>query len=264
MSIHPTSVVSEKAILGKNVIIGPYCCVGAEVVLEDGVFLHSHVVVEGHTHIGKDSVVFPFASLGKAPQSLSYQGEITSLRIGHNTIIREHATLHRGTAKGGGETVIGSHCFLMVGAHVAHDCMLGDHVVLSNHATLGGHVVLGDHVTLGGLTAVHQFTRIGEGAMLGGFSAIEKDIIPYGMVNGRRGGLAGINARKLRSLHFSREEISALYAAYEWIFSASTDPLMQRMHALPPDLLAFPSVQKVHDFILTATQRPLCLPQDLS
>ena len=157
--IHPTAIVEDGARIGENVRIGAYSMIGADVELGDGVIIHPHVVVEGRTRIGPATEIFPFAGVGGRPQDTSYKDEPTEVEIGANCIIREHATVHRGTARGRGKTTIGAQCFLMIGAHVAHDCVLGDHVVLVNSATLGGHVEIGEHAILGGLAAVQQRTR---------------------------------------------------------------------------------------------------------
>src|SRR3989338_10268089 len=191
--IHPTAVVSPKANLDEGVSIGPYCCVGDHVVLKKGVQLVSHVVVDGHTRIGEDSVIFPFSSIGLRPQDKKFHGEDSFLEIGNNCHIREHVTINPGTEGGGLYTRIGNDCLLMVASHVAHDCHLGDHVILSNNATLAGHVFVDDFAILGGLSAVHQFVRIGRHAMIGGATGVEGDVIPFGMVLGNRAKLVGLN-----------------------------------------------------------------------
>src|SRR5215475_7057845 len=166
--IHPTAVVAPGARLADNVVIGPYCIIGEHVTLAAGVNLKSHVVVEGRTTIGERTRIFPFASIGHVPQDLKYDGEASSLEIGADNTIREHVTMNPGTAGGGMVTRVGDHCLFMVGAHVAHDCQIGNYVIMANNATLAGHVVVEDHAVLGGLSAVHQFVRIGKHAMIGG------------------------------------------------------------------------------------------------
>lgn len=267
-TVHHTAIVSEKALLGENVFIGPYCVVGEGVCLHEGVRLLSHVVVEGDTVIGAHTVVYPFATIGQDPQHLAYEKEPTKLVVGSYNQIREHVTIHRGTLQGGGITRVGSHCLLMVGCHVAHDCILGDHVVMANSVNLGGHVIVQDHAVLGGMTGIHQFTRIGEGAMVGGFSAIGRDVIPYGIVIGNRGGLFTINIRKLKRLGVSHEEIHGIRSAYQWLFDdrdknkeGGGDTLFQRAQNIPTSLLTFPRVKAIQTFILEDSKRPLCTPQ---
>src|ERR1700739_1226866 len=179
--IHPTAIVAPGAMLAEDVVIGPYCVVGDNAVLGPRVTLRSHVVVDGRTTIGEGTRVFPFASIGLEPQDLKYRGERSELVIGRNNTIREYVTMNPGTEGGGMVTRIGDDCLFMVGAHVAHDCQIGDHVIMANNATLGGHVTLGDYVVIGGLSAVHQFVRIGAHAMIGGMSGVENDVIPFGM-----------------------------------------------------------------------------------
>jgi len=191
--IHATAIIEKGAKIGKDVEIGPYCVIGKQVVLGDRVKLISHVCVDGDTKIGEDSVVFPFASIGHIPQDLKYHGEKTKLEIGKRNRIREHVTINPGTVTGSVVTKIGDDCLFMVGAHVAHDCVVGNHVILANNATLAGHVEVGDGAILGGLSAVHQFVKIGRGAMIGGMSGVEADVIPYGLVMGERASLHGFN-----------------------------------------------------------------------
>ena len=201
--IHPSAVVSSKAQIGDNVEIGPFCVVGDDVKIGEGTILKSHVVVEGDTVIGKNNIIFPFASIGLEPQDLKFKGEKSRVEIGDNNKIREHVTIHLGTQDGAMVTKIGSNCLLMVGVHIAHDCVVGNHVIFANNATLAGHVEVGDHVVIGGLSAVHQFVRIGAGAMIGGMSGVESDVFPNGLVMGERASLAGLNLVGLK-----RREIS--------------------------------------------------------
>lgn len=180
MSIHPTAIIAKTAKLAKDVNVGPYCVIDGEVEIGEGTELKSHVAVSGRTKIGKHNTIFPFASLGHAPQDLKYKGEKSELVIGDHNTIREHVTMNPGTEGGGMLTKVGSHNLFMMSAHVAHDCMVGDHVILANNATLGGHVQVGDYAIIGGLSAVHQFVRIGMGAIIGGMSGVEHDVIPFG------------------------------------------------------------------------------------
>lgn len=219
--IHPTAIVDPKASLGDGVEIGPYCCVGAEVTLGDGAILRSHVVLDGLTSIGPRCQVFPFASIGLPPQDLKYRGEKSRLEIGSDTVIREQVTINPGTEGGGMITKVGDRCLLMVGAHIAHDCLVGNHVILANNAALAGHVVVGDYAIVGGLSAVHQFVRIGAHAMIGGMTGVDQDVIPYGSVLGERGRLAGLNMVGLKRRGFTRDQIQNLRAAYRMLFEES-------------------------------------------
>lgn len=193
VEIHPTAVIDSAAKIGKNVKIGPYCCIGANVEIGDGVELKAHVVIDGQTSIGADSKFFPFASIGLPPQDLKYSGEKSTLTIGERNIIREYVTMNPGTEGGGLETRVGDDNLFMVGAHVAHDCIVGNNVIMANNATLAGHVMVDDYAIIGGLAAVHQFCRIGRHAMIGGMSGVENDIIPYASVLGGRAWLSGLN-----------------------------------------------------------------------
>lgn len=217
-AIHSTAVISPGAEIGAGVRIGPFCCIGPDVVIEDGVELRSHVVVEGHTKIGRDSTIYPFVTIGMPPQDLKYRGEPTRCEIGERTLLREHSSVHRGTANGLGVTTIGSDCMLMAVTHVAHDCTLGNHVIIANNAVMGGHVVIGDHAVIGGQAALHQFVRIGRGAMIGGVTGVSSDVIPFGYVFGNRGVLTGLNVIGLKRRGFNHEQIMRMRAAYRRLF----------------------------------------------
>lgn len=217
-NIHPTAVIDASVKIGKNVKIGPYCVITGDVTLADEVELKAHVYVTNHTYIGEGTVIHPFASVGNDPQDLKYEGEASSLVVGENCIIREHATLNIGTKAGGMKTVVGDNCLIMTAAHVAHDCIIGNHVRLSNNVTLAGHVVIEDYANLGGMSAVHQFVRIGQHAMIGGMSGVEHDVLPYGLVVGERASLVGLNLVGLKRRGFSNDEIHSLKDAYQQIF----------------------------------------------
>ncbi len=259
--IHPTAIVDAKARLGERVTIGPYCTVGADVALADDVELVSHVVVAGHTEIGEGTRIFPFAAVGLPPQDRKYQGEPSRLVIGKGTIIREHATLHPGTAGGGLLTEVGEGCLLMIGCHVAHDCKLGKQVTLINNATLGGHVHVGDYAILGGLSAVHQYVRIGQYAMVGGMTGVEGDVIPYGLVMGDRARLAGLNLVGLKRRGFSRDEIHALRAAYRMLFAAE-GTLVERLDDVTELFGKMKVVMDIVEFIRADANRPICQPKN--
>lgn len=257
--IHPTAVVADGARLAADVSVGPFCCVGANVELGEGVRLVSHVVVDGRTRVGAGTQIFPFASIGHIPQDLKYKGEPSELVIGSHNVIREHVTMNPGTEGGGMLTQVGDHCLFMVGAHVAHDCRIGDHVILANNATLAGHVQVGDWVILGGLSAVHQFARIGKHAMVGGMSGVENDVIPYGSVTGNRARLAGLNIIGLKRRGFSRDIIHALRNAYRLLF-AQEGTMAERIEDVAQMFHDNEPVMEIVDFIRADSSRAICHP----
>ena len=257
--IHPTAFVDDGTRIGANVTVGPYSIVGAEVELADGVTVMSHVVVNGRTGIGANTKIYPFASIGLAPQDLKYKGESSRLEIGCNNLIREHVTMHGGTEGGGMVTRVGNNCLFMVACHVAHDCRIGDHVVMVNNATLGGHVTVGDWVILGGLAAVHQYVRIGRHAMVGGLSGVENDVIPYGSVTGNRARLQGLNIVGLKRRGVSRDNIHVLRNAYRLLF-AQEGTLAERLEDVAELFHDNRAVMEIIDFIRTESQRSICQP----
>jgi len=259
--IHATALVDSAAKVASDVSIGPYCVVGANVVLEAGVELLSHVVVEGHTRVGEGCRVFPFASLGHIPQDLKYRGETSELIIGRHNTIRESVTMNPGTEGGGLVTRVGDNCLFMVGAHVAHDCQLGDHVIMANNATLAGHVVVEDHAIIGGLSAVHQFVRIGRHAMVGGMSGVEQDVIPFGSVTGDRAHLMGLNLVGLKRHGFERDDIHTLRNAYRLLF-ADEGTLGERVNDVEKVFGECPPVKAILSFMQTDSSRGLCQPKD--
>ena len=219
VEIHPTAVVDPKAELGRGVKIGPYTIIGANVTIGDRTRCQSHVHIDGITTIGTDCDIFPFTSLGTIPQDLKYRAEHSELIIGDRNRIREHVTMNTGTSGGGNKTCVGDDGLFMVGCHIAHDCMVGDHVVMANNATLAGHVSVGSRAIVGGLAAVHQFVRIGESAMIGGGSIVTKDVVPYGLVTGERARLSGLNLVGLKRAGVSSSEIKAIRQAFNLIFA---------------------------------------------
>lgn len=256
--IHPTAVVDPKATLGNGVRVGPYCCVGPEVELGDDVVLRSHAVVDGRTKIGPRTEIFPFASVGLRPQDLKFKGEKSELVIGSDTVIRESVTVNPGTEGGGMITRVGDHCLLMVGAHVAHDCLVGNHVIMANNATLAGHVVVGDFAIIGGLSAVHQFVRIGAHAMIGGMTGVDHDVIPYGSVLGERGRLAGLNVVGLKRRGFTRDQLHNLRAAYRMLFEEEgADTVVERVERVVQEFGRKEGVGELVDFITTDSSRGL-------
>lgn len=217
-AIHPTALVDPHAEIGAGVTIGPFCTVGRDVTIGDGANLVSHVVVDGHTTIGAGVTLFPFCTVGLQPQDFKYKGEPTRCEIGARTHIREHCTIHRGTVTGTGITSIGSDCMIMAVAHVAHDCSLGNGVIVANNVVMGGHVNIGDHAVIGGAAAIHQFVRIGRAAMVGGVSGVEGDVIPFGSVIGNRAHLAGLNVVGLKRRGFDKAQIQRLHAAFRVLY----------------------------------------------
>jgi UDP-N-acetylglucosamine acyltransferase len=259
--VHPTAVIAPGASVAAGCRIGPYCVIGPEVALAAGVLLHSHVVVDGVTRIGEATEIWPFASVGGAPQDLKYQGERTELIIGARNRIREYATLSPGTAAGGGVTRVGDDNLLMMSIHVGHDCMVGSGVILVNHATLSGHVTVEDNVILGGLSAVHQFCRIGRGAMIGGMAGVVADVIPYGMVVGERARLAGLNLVGLKRRGVERATIHGLRAAYGEIFEAAGGATLQERAAAVAAARADNAlVREVAGFITADSARSFLTP----
>lgn len=260
IDVHPSSVVSPGAQLSDGVVIGPFCTVGADVRLGPNTKLVSHVVVDGHTHLGADNTVYPFAMLGGPPQHTAYKGEPTQLLIGDRNLIREHATMNTGTVAGGGVTKVGSDGLYMIESHVGHDCTVGDHVILTKQATLGGHCEVGDFVIVGGLAAVHQRTRVGRHAMIGGLAAVVKDVIPYGSVWGNHAHLEGLNLLGLKRRGFSRETINTMRAAYRLLF-ADEGTFQERLDDTIDTYSQSPEVMEIIDFIRADASRPLCLPE---
>ncbi|TCS64165.1 acyl-ACP--UDP-N-acetylglucosamine O-acyltransferase [Varunaivibrio sulfuroxidans] len=259
-TIHPNAIVAQTATIGENVTVGPFCSVGPEVHLGDGATLVSHVAIDGRTTLGANSKIYPFASIGLQPQDLKYAGEPSRLEIGCNTVIREHVTMNPGTQGGGMVTRVGNNCLFMVGAHVAHDCVIGDNVILVNNATLAGHVVVEDWVILGGLCAVHQFVRIGRHAMIGGMSGVEHDIIPYGSVVGNRAHLSGLNLVGLKRRNFDRETIHAMRNAYRVLF-AQEGTMSERIADVAEMFKDVEPVMEIVDFIRADSSRAICRPK---
>jgi len=258
--IHPTAIVAPGANLGSDVQIGPYCIIGSDVNLGDGVLLHSHVVVDGRTTIGEATAIYPFASIGLQPQDLKYHGEASALIVGARNQIREHVTMNPGTEGGLMETRVGDDCLFMIGSHVAHDCVIGDHVIMANNATLGGHVEVGDYAIIGGLAAVHQFVRIGAHAMVGGMSGIEQDLIPYGSAMGERARLRGLNLVGLQRRDFSRDDIQTLRTAYRLMF-AQEGTLAERVDDVVGMYGESSAVMEIVEFIRAETSRAVLQPK---
>ncbi len=260
VAIHPSAVVDPGATIGTDVQVGPFCVVGPEVTLGDGVVLHSHVVVEGRTTIGDRTQIFPFSSIGHRPQDLKFGGEPSRLEIGSGNMIREHVTMNPGTEGGGMLTKVGDNGLFMVGAHVAHDCLIGDNVIMVNNATLGGHVIIEDFAIIGGLSAVHQFVRIGKHAMIGGMTGVENDVIPFGTVMGERGRLSGLNLVGMKRRNFDREQINALRKAYRLLF-ASDGTFQERLDEVANEFSDHEAVMEIVAFATQDSSRALCHPK---
>lgn len=258
--IHPTAIIESGAEIGRGAKIGPFCHIGPHARVEEDAHLLSHIVVAGRTTIGARTVVFPFAALGLPPQALRYQGEPSELVIGEGCIIREHVTMHTGTAFGRMKTEIGAECLLMVGVHIAHDCVVGRNVVMANSATLGGHVQVGDFAVFGGLAAVHQWVRIGRYAMIGGMSGVENDVIPFGSVMGDRARLSGLNIVGLKRRGFTREEIHALRNAYRLLF-AQEGTMAERLSDVAELFPDNDPVMDIVEFIRADSSRSICQPR---
>ena len=257
--VHATAIVESGARLGQGVVVGPYCTVGPDVVLEEGVGLISHVVVAGRTTIGPRTTIYPFASIGMPPQDLKYKGKSSRLEIGADNVIREHATMTPGTQGGGMLTRVGDNGLFMAGTHVAHDCTVGDHVVLANNASLGGHVVVDDYAILGGLAGVHQFCRIGAHSFVGAMSSVVQDVIPYGSASGDRARLVGLNIVGLRRREFSRADIQALRTAYRLLF-AEEGTLSERIEDVAEMYSDSAAVMNIVAFMRADTTRAICQP----
>lgn len=257
--IHPSAIVHENATLGKNLKIGPYCIIGEHVKLADNVVLKAHVVVDGHTEIGEGTIVYPFVSLGSAPQDLKYAGEASKLVIGKNNVIREYTTMNPGTADGGMLTKVGDNCLFMMSTHVAHDCQVGNRVIMANNATLAGHVHVGEFVIIGGLSAVHQFVRLGDHAIIGGMSGVENDVIPYGRVKGERAHLAGLNLIGLERRGFDKHDVRTLQRAFNQLFG-DEGTMDQRIESVSEEYSDNETAMKIIEFAKAKTKFPLCQP----
>ena len=256
--IHNSSVIDKEAKIGRNVKAGPFCYVGPQVQISDGVELISNVHIEGNTKIGKGTKIFPFASIGTQPQDLKYKGESSSLEIGENNTIRDYVTINPGTEGGGRKTIIGNNCLLMISSHIAHDCNIGNDVVIANNVPLGGHVTIEDSVVIGGNSAVQQFTRIGRLAMIGGMTGVLKDVIPFGLSFGNRNYLRGINLIGLKRKKYNNKAIMELNSAFKEIFSSKN--LHENLSKINGEYKDNGLVKEVINFIAKDKKRPICTP----
>ena len=256
--IHQTALIDPKAKIHSSVKVGPYSVIGAKVEIEKNTEVQSHVSIVGNTKIGKSNKIYPFASIGNDPQDLKFQGEETKLGIGNNNKIREYVTINPGTSGGGGITKVGNNCLFMVSAHIAHDCYVGDNVILANNVPLGGHAHVEDNVIIGGNSAVQQFTRVGRSAMIGGMCGVVRDIIPYGIAHGNRSILQGLNLIGLRRKNIPNQDIMILLDAYKEIFK--NENLTENLNNLSKELRQHELVSEVVDFIEKDKKRPICTP----
>jgi UDP-N-acetylglucosamine acyltransferase len=257
---HKTAIIEDGAKIHPTAQIGAYCIIGANVEIGANVRLESHVVISGYTQIGEGTHIFPFASIGHAPQDLKFKGEKSRLVIGKNNKIREHVTINPGTESGGMLTQIGNNCLFMMSSHIAHDCIVGNNVILANNATLAGHVEVGDFAIIGGLSAIHQFVRIGAHAVVGGMSGIESDVIPYGNAYGERASLKGLNLVGLKRKGLDKDEVNALRNAFKTLFDNEGN-FSDRVERTREEYKSSQAVQEIIEFIKADSSRALCQPK---
>ena len=252
--IHRTAVIDKNASIGDNVTIGAYSVIEGNVKIANNNVIKSSVFISGNTEIGPGNTFYPFCSIGSLPQDLKFNNELTHLKIGSNNTFREHSTVNLGTKGGGGLTKIGDNSLFMIGAHIAHDCSVGDNIVMANQATLGGHVVVENNAIIGGLSGIHQFCRIGSLSMIGGLSAVENDVVPFGLVTGNRAKLLGLNMIGLRRANYPNKKIIELKEIFSKIFNSNEIKNSSIMHKNTDNELA----KKLIDFIIVDSSRGLC------
>ena len=256
--IHKTAIIDSNAKISSNVEIGPYTIIGPHVEIDDDVVIQSHVNITGHTIIGKNNRIYPMASVGSDPQDLKYKSEKTTLMIGDNNTIREHVTINTGTIQGGGITKVGNNNLIMIGAHIAHDCIIGNNIVMANNSAAAGHAQIEDFVIIGAKCGIQQFTRIGKMAMIGGMTGVSRDVIPYGLSTGNRNFLDGINVIGLRRDKVQNKEIIGLTEAYKEIFKSKN--LSENLSKLNGKFKDNVLVKEVLEFINKDKKRPICTP----
>jgi UDP-N-acetylglucosamine acyltransferase len=265
MIIHPTSIVDTKAKLGKNVQIGPFCIIGPDVVLDDNVELKSHIVITGHTIIGENTVIYPFASIGfNSQDDRTPTGEVTKVIIGKNNIIREYVTIQPGTTtakRNNLVTIVGDNNLLMLGTHIAHDCVVGSNTIFANNATLAGHVVVGDYAQIGGLAAVHQYVRIGAHAIIGGVSAVVRDVVPFGMASGDRASLEGFNIVGMKRRGFEQGEINIVKQIIDKLFKFDDGVMTDRIESLSQEFKNSKVASLILEFVKQDSTRAFCEPK---
>ena len=256
--IHKTAIIDPKAKIASNVKIGPYSIIGPNVEIDEDVIIQSHVNITGHSIIGKNNRIYPMASIGSDPQDLKYKNEKTTLMIGANNTIREHVTINTGTMQGGGVTKVGNNNLIMIGAHIAHDCIIGNNIVMANNSAAAGHAEIEDFVIIGAKCGIQQFTRIGKMAMIGGMTGVSRDVIPYGLSTGNRNFLNGINVIGLRRDKVQNKEIIGLTEAYKEIFKSKN--LSENLSKLNGKFKDNILVKEVLEFINKGKKRPICTP----
>ena len=255
--IDKTAIINKNAKIHSSVKIGPYSVIGPNVEIGENTEIQSHVSITGNTKIGKENKIYPFVSIND-PQDLKYDGEETNLSIGDNNKIREYVTINPGTIGGGGKTTIGNNCLFMISSHVAHDCQVGNNVIIANNVPLGGHAIIEDNVVIGGNSAVQQFTRIGKMAMIGGMTGVLNDVIPYGLSTGNRNSLQGLNLIGLRRAKFENKDILGLSEAYKEIFANKN--INENISKFNGSFQENPLVKEVIEFITKDKKRSICTP----
>ena len=258
--IHHTAIVDNNSKIHDNVEIGPYCIIGPSVEIASNTKLHSHVNIVGNTKIGENNEIFPFASIGTDPQDLKFKGEENSIIIGNNNRLREYVNINPGTSQGGTVTKIGNNNLLMVYCHIAHDCNIGDNIVLANNVQVGGHVTIHDNAIVGGSCAIHQFSRIGNLSMVGGMTGVLSDVIPFGLSLGNRNNLVGLNLIGLRRAKISNEDIKILQKFYDIVFSNRN--FRSNVENIDKDMKENKYVNIIIDFINSDKKRPISLPEN--
>ena len=259
--IHPTAIVNNKSKVSSSAMIGPYCIIGPDVEIGTNTKLHSHISIIGNTKIGKSNEIFPHVSIGTDPQDLKYRGEKNSIIIGDNNKLREYVNINPGTSQGGTVTKLGDNNLLMVYCHVAHDCNLGNNIVLANNVQVGGHVTIEDNAIIGGSCAIHQFSRIGQLAMVGGMTGVLSDVIPYGLSLGNRNNLVGLNLIGLRRAKITNENIKLIQKFYDSVFIDQN--FRVNIQNIDDELKKNKYVKKIIDFIETDKRRPISLPENI-
>ena len=254
------SVIHKDSQIGKNVKIGSFCTIGANVSIDDNCIIHNNVIIDGNVKIKNNVEIFPFVSIGSIPQDLKYRGEKTKIFINANCKIREFVTINLGTKGGGGITKIGKNCLLMVGTHIAHDCIIGNNIIFANHSTLAGHVIIENNVVVGALSAIHQFSRIGEGAMIGGMSGVTADVVPFSTVMGNRAKLSGLNLVGLKRNNFDKSEITELRKVFKYIFFSKNRTLNDRINEIKKKKLNLYTVDTILNFLESKSKRSFTMP----
>tara|TARA_Y100001935_G_scaffold137489_1_gene113797 strand:+ start:427 stop:1224 length:798 start_codon:yes stop_codon:yes gene_type:complete len=264
VNFHPSSIISPKAKIGKNVYIGPNCIITDNVELGNDCKLHANVYIDGYTEIGEKCSFFPYSTIGTVPQDLKYKGEKSKLVIGKNNIFREYVTINPGTKGGGLKTLVGNNCLFMVSSHIAHDCIIGNNVILVNNASLAGHVIIEDFAILGAMSGVHQFCRIGKHAMIGAMTGVDSDVIPYGTVIGNRAFLSGLNIIGLKRRGFSKDIILGLRKAYGLLFSSQEGTLSSRLKEVADSFSENEPAMEIVAFLNKKKSRSICQPKNVN